>query len=189
MGPYIGKNGSNLRPPWLPPGQRQGQGYAQGGAGQGQGGQGQGGAREGQGGRGGQAQGGGGIQGQGGSQGQGQSEGGGGGRQGQGDQEQGGGGAGNHTWQKPTHPGFPKRPPPESSTQLFETVGLWTTFCNVSEESNGDYYNEMASLLQNRGHETVKLLFDEGTADVFSAQTLATFFCIYFFLAVTTYAK
>ena len=38
MGPYIGKNGSNLRPPWLPPGQRQGQGYAQGGAGQGQGG-------------------------------------------------------------------------------------------------------------------------------------------------------
>eukprot|EP00730_Choanoeca_flexa_P020207 TRINITY_DN9882_c0_g1_i1.p1 TRINITY_DN9882_c0_g1~~TRINITY_DN9882_c0_g1_i1.p1 ORF type:complete len:765 (+),score=146.03 TRINITY_DN9882_c0_g1_i1:161-2455(+) len=47
-------------------------------------------------------------------------------------------------------------------------------------------YSQLGSLFYNTGHHAVNLLFQTGTYDLFSADTLAVFFCVYFVLATVT---
>ena len=70
---------------------------------------------------------------------------------------------------------------PMTTSRLFQNIGLWVSYCTEEDE-----YNELASLLQNRGHQTVKLLFDEGTGDIFSPEALFIFLLAYSFLAIIT---
>eukprot|EP00040_Diaphanoeca_grandis_P009589 m.49386 g.49386 ORF g.49386 m.49386 type:complete len:753 (-) comp21010_c0_seq2:42-2300(-) len=76
-------------------------------------------------------------------------------------------------------PGLP--PTEEEVEALFEKKFLLNRLCE-----DKTYYNELESLLQGSGHNSVALLFEEGGNDTLSAKAVITFMAIYFFLAVIT---
>eukprot|EP00039_Didymoeca_costata_P029234 m.23790 g.23790 ORF g.23790 m.23790 type:complete len:723 (+) comp7538_c0_seq2:63-2231(+) len=68
----------------------------------------------------------------------------------------------------------------ENAEELLKRIGLWQSHCSDNE------YNQLASLIQNSGHGTVRILFEKGTQNLFDVKALVIFFMLYFFLVLIT---